>query len=247
MNYKIGPYRGGYCVHWFDTEKIRRRHKLRSLSDEARSIEALNIYKDETSSFKKPVAAVNVPPTPQAPNAKPSDLPYIIECLDYDADTGKLTWKERPQKHFKSGAECKKWNARYSGKRAGFSSGDYISVRILRKNWQAHRFAWAIHHGSDPKVILDHINGDGKDNRICNLREVSHTQNSQNTKKYKTNTSGFIGVSWHKTAQKWCAYIGSAGKIIQLGAFETKEQAAEARAAAEIRYSFHPNHGREAC
>jgi hypothetical protein len=76
--------------------------------------------------------------------------------------------------------------------------------------------------------IVDHVNHDGLDNRKCNLRSCTHSQNKKNSFVYKNNTSGFIGVSWHKYHQKWMAYINKDNKRIHLGYFYSKEDASHA-------------------
>lgn len=72
---------------------------------------------------------------------------------------------------------------------------------------------------------VDHINGNGLDNRRCNLREVSVSQNLANSKKSRANKSGYKGVCWHKGHNKWRAYIVQNYKQVHLGLFDTAEQA----------------------
>lgn len=75
-------------------------------------------------------------------------------------------------------------------------------------------------------AVIDHKNGDSLDCRRENLRSVSWKENSRNIKTIcKNNTSGYLGVSFHKPLQKWRAYIGHGGKLESLGYFETIEEA----------------------
>lgn len=67
-------------------------------------------------------------------------------------------------------------------------------------------------------LLSDHINGDGLDNRRCNLRVVTARQNNQN--RHITKTSNYPGVSWHKTHKKWAAYFTVNRKISHIGYFE---------------------------
>lgn len=76
---------------------------------------------------------------------------------------------------------------------------------------------------------IDHINHNLFDNRKCNLREVTHSQNIMNSSKRSDNTSGFTGVSWSKSKDKWVAYIAMNGKQEYLGAFNKKEDAVKKR------------------
>jgi hypothetical protein len=66
----------------------------------------------------------------------------------------------------------------------------------------------------------------------------------RNAKKPITNSSGYIGVNWHKSAKKWMAQIKVNRKNIYLGLFTNKEDAVEARKEAEVEHGFHKNHGR---
>lgn len=89
---------------------------------------------------------------------------------------------------------------------------------------------------------VDHINGDGLDNRKSNLRVCTQRQNSCNTLKYSTNKSGYKGVSFSKDTNKWRATIVVNYKQIHLGLFNTPEEAAEAyiNKAREIQGEFFP-------
>lgn len=73
---------------------------------------------------------------------------------------------------------------------------------------------------------VDHINGNKLDNRRSNLRLCNRWQNKANTRIISTNTTGFKGVSWHK--DKWQASIRVMGRLIYLGRYHTKEEAARA-------------------
>lgn len=70
---------------------------------------------------------------------------------------------------------------------------------------------------------IDHINGDGLDNRKKNLRVVTHRQNSQNRHQFKT--SQYPGVYWHTKDQRWRTQIRVQGKIKYLGSFPTEDAA----------------------
>jgi hypothetical protein len=114
------------------------------------------------------------------------------------------------------------------------------------REYYAHRVAWALHTGAWPKGEIDHINGDKADNRIANLREVTKVENSRNMPLPANNTSGHIGVAWSKSDKRWTAYIKVGGRRRYLGNFLEKDDAIAARKAAEVRFGFHPNHGRAA-
>lgn len=124
----------------------------------------------------------------------------------------------------------------------------YYQFRLFHNNtsrkYKAHRMAWLYEHGELPKMI-DHINHIRDDNRMCNLREIQdRKENNKNKTMFKTNTSGVTGVYWQKSIKRWTAKIRVNKKLINLGAYGSKEDAIIARKNAEIKYEFHANHGK---
>ena len=80
---------------------------------------------------------------------------------------------------------------------------------------------------------VDHINGDGLDNRRCNLRLANRCQNMRNTQKRSgTTSSEFKGVFWSNTYERWLAQITPARKRMHLGYFLLEKDAARAYDAA---------------
>lgn len=79
---------------------------------------------------------------------------------------------------------------------------------------------------------VDHVSGDGLDNRRANLRKATHGQNMMNLKLSIANRSGIKGVCWHKGKGKWRAEIRVNGKKRFLGYHENKEAAGASYAAA---------------
>ena len=120
----------------------------------------------------------------------------------------------------------------------------YRVITVNGKQHKAHRLIFLFVHGRWPKYEIDHINHDRDDNRIENLREATRPENGRNRSPYKNNSSGVVGVCWNKPSKKWQARIRVNGKLIHLGYFHCKEEAARARKEAERRYGFHPNHGK---
>lgn len=72
----------------------------------------------------------------------------------------------------------------------------------------------------------DHRNGHGLDNRKCNLRPSTRSQNQANQKRRKDNTSGYKGVAWNAGARKWAAYITVRKKRFHLGLYVNPKEAA---------------------
>jgi len=117
-----------------------------------------------------------------------------------------------------------------AGETAGFKRKDgYIVIKIKSKAYKAHRLAWLYVYGVMPNELIDHINGIRYDNRICNLRESTNSQNIQNLKSpRRDNKSGYLGVSYRKGCGRWRATIYIDGKNKSLGDFDAPELASEA-------------------
>lgn len=161
----------------------------------------------------------------------------VRELLSYDLSTGEFRWKvSRGTKKARS----------IAGYEYTYGCGKkYWLIRVDGKMYQAHRLAWLVTHGEFPPEQIDHIDGNGLNNRLENLRAVSDSENKRNLRKYSNNTSGVSGVIWHKASQKWLAQIKVNRKNIHLGSFIDKSEAVAARKAAEAKYNFHENHGTE--
>lgn len=171
---------------------------------------------------------------------KINELPsteYLLLRFEFDKDTGTLTWKKY------SGWTL---NKRQAGKRAGCvttcDGKKYIKIYLDGKFYYAHRIIFKMFNGYDPERI-DHIDGDGLNNNLSNIRDVSHLENYKNVKLRSDNTSGTVGVTWSKQRKRWCAQIRVNNVQIPLGRFVNLEDAIKARQNAEEKYNFHPNHG----
>ena len=172
---------------------------------------------------------------------------WLHECFELDVDTGTLIWKVRPLHHFKTTRGQKIANTKFAGKEVGSISSE--GYRVVRVTWegtklqeQQHRVIWAMHYGQWPTKNIDHIDGNRANNAITNLREVTVQENARNRTISKTNKSGHIGVRGDK--EKWRAEIRVSGISIYLGRYANIEDAIAARQAAEIKYGYHENHGR---
>ena len=152
------------------------------------------------------------------------NIDALKSLLRYEPDTGLIYWIAKGKGMIKK-------------KAAGtlLHSG-YLGICIGPKRWQAHRIAWALHTGEWPKDQIDHINGIKTDNRACNLREATNSQNGKNLKLSKANTSGHKGVCFDKQTGKWRAMIKVDFKTIQLGRYADKDEAIQVRKDAEKLY-----------
>jgi hypothetical protein len=105
----------------------------------------------------------------------------------------------------------------------------YKKVSILEKDIMIHRVAWFLFYREWPTNQIDHINRIKFDNRICNLREATSSENNINKPNQSNNTSGYKGVMYEKSSGKWIAYIGYNNKTIKIGRFINIEDAIKAR------------------
>ncbi len=136
----------------------------------------------------------------------------IRQSLDYDPKTGVFKRLKRMGRYDEN-------------KPVGCKAGRYLQLNAAGKRFRGHQLAWFFVYGYIPKEI-DHINGDGMDNRIENLREVTHQQNIHNHRvPPKHNTTGYLGVSYFKQMKKYSSYITLNGKKKHLGYFSNPEDA----------------------
>ncbi len=145
----------------------------------------------------------------------------LIALVSYDPMTG--VFINRVNRGMKAKA------GELSGHRRKNQSGiEYAFITINGRCYLAHRLAWLYVYGEFPKEQIDHINGNGTDNRIANLRECNQSQNGENCGPRKNNTSGFIGVYFDKNNKKWVAYIKKNGISTRVGC-STKDEAISMR------------------
>lgn len=149
----------------------------------------------------------------------------LMALLVYSAVTGIFRWR------------VDRGGTARAGSIAGCINGKgYLVIGINGKLYLAHRLAWLYVHGVWPSDEIDHINRDRADNRIENLREATSAENKRNVGKRHDNTSGYVGVTWCKTKQKWKAQIQHDGKTTHLGFYDILEDAIAARISGELLY-----------
>jgi len=173
----------------------------------------------------------------------PTGIPVKLdELMSYNPETGELTWLPAPREAFRLKRFWKGWNTSRVGKPAMAvqDHSGYLRGAVFGKSYSAHRVAWALAHGEWPADQIDHISGERAANRLSNLRAVANAENQRNTEMRADNSSGVVGVSWHKQRNKWHAQIGS----VHLGYFAKFDEAIAVRKAAEREYGYHENHGR---
>lgn len=162
----------------------------------------------------------------------------LREIIDYDPDTGLFCWRDT----FVAGMNCARRRPR--PKPGDVIRGScnktlgYLYIALNGRVYLAHRLAWLHVHGHWPRKgsHIDHIDHDGFNNRIANLREATRSENFRNHRR-APGVSGFVGVTWHAANKRWRATIWNNGKRIECGLFKTQEEAARARdVAATLEY-----------
>lgn len=152
-----------------------------------------------------------------------------INCGDiFHYDNGVLRWKHQKRKML-------------SGSLAGtIANTGYVIICVDYKKFLAHRIIWEMFNGPiTDGMQIDHINHIRDDNRIENLRLVSHIENHRNLSRQKNNKSGRTGVSFDRKSGLWRAYVSR----MHIGFFANKEDAISAREKAETSTGYHENHG----
>jgi len=161
----------------------------------------------------------------------------LKKIINYDPETGSITRIINVKDIEKAGA---------------INTNGHRQIRIGKKLYLAHRLAFIYMTGIFPKYEVDHINGMRDDNRWCNLRDVSHTNNMRNTKNRVDNVSGITGVSRRAKQAAWRVNIINDGKQMQKSFSDSKyggnNLAFMAASFCSVRLrqelGYHENHGR---
>lgn len=161
---------------------------------------------------------------------KDLSIDTLNQLIDYDPNTGIFIWKKRDASFFHNKRIYASWNGRYAGTNCGNKGlkTNYIKICVLDNKIYAHIAAWAIMTGEWPNGEIDHINLDRSDNRFCNLRVATKSQNASNAKIRKNNKSGFKGVCLDKRRNLWKSEITLNYKTFFLGYYSSPIEAHQA-------------------
>jgi hypothetical protein len=152
----------------------------------------------------------------------------LKDVLNYDSNTGLFTWAKAIGTRIKIG--------NIAGTKSNRDGRIYIKINSIR--YTSYRLAWLYVYGYWPTKYIDHINGIVDDNRICNLREATHSENLQNQSMIKKNGK-LIGC--FKDGNTWRAQITKDKKQYNLGNFNTELEAHQAYCDAKIKlHNFNP-------
>ena len=149
------------------------------------------------------------------------DGPLVRLLLSYTPKTGIFTWRlSRP------GCQTGSIPGR-------LHSEGYWEIGLLGRLYKAHRWAWLYVNDVWPEGVIDHRDGDRRNNRIANLRDVSRSVNMQNQRRgQSSNRSGLLGVTTTCTG-RYGARITSNKVCTSLGTHDTAEAAHAAYLAAK--------------
>lgn len=137
----------------------------------------------------------------------------MFERLKYTPKDGKVWWVNHPRRSTANGTEA-----------GNMMQNGYRKLKFFGKQYLTHRVAWLLQHGAWPVGDIDHIDGNPANNKLSNLRDVTHRVNIQNRKSATVkNKTGFLGVV--KRKNKFAAHVHRNGKQIYLGLFDTAELA----------------------
>ena len=160
-----------------------------------------------------------------------------LELFRYDYETGVLYWRWRINSRVPKTLEA--------GTQRKSNPAGYKRVHIKGKFYQVHRIVMLMCYGFYGEGLeVDHINHVRDDNRLCNLRFVTGSENSRNKSVSSKNTTGVTGVYFIKRLQKYAAQIKVNRQVHYLGCYNTLEEAAAARAEANLKFKFNNNHGK---
>jgi hypothetical protein len=136
----------------------------------------------------------------------------VRELFSYDPDTGIVTRRITSNPMAPAGTEAG----------SPLKSG-HLAVKVNRKSYKLHAVIWLYVYGYLPKM-LDHKNGVPNDNRLDNLRLATTSQNMAN-RVLKTDTASGLKGAYPSTSGRWYSRITKDGAKLNLGTFDTAEQA----------------------
>ena len=162
------------------------------------------------------------------------DQQRLRERWHYDPDTGEATWKplRATEPHHYS------FNAQHAGKPVGSCSKQrgYLKVRFDGIYYQLHRCLFKLMTGLEPRIV-DHADGDPRNNRLSNLRGCNYSDSNANRRSLNRTESGFRGVT--RDGDRWRARVKRAGKYHEYGRFAIADLLQAAHAAYRGRIELH--------
>ncbi len=153
-------------------------------------------------------------------------MPKKMSQKDFKEFCKKVIWDK------KSG--CFRWRKGFRvhlthlvGKPVGtYNAKSYLRIDFKGISYAGHRIIWRYHKGNWPKGTIDHIDGNTRNNRVDNLRDISLRDNCLNKKIHRDGKIPGARFRVMKYSKKpWVSEIGIGEKTYYLGLFKTKEEA----------------------
>jgi hypothetical protein len=119
----------------------------------------------------------------------------------------------------------------------------YLRLGFGGKYIYAHRIIWVWMTGEQPQHI-DHLDGNGLNNKWENIRSVSQAENMRNQKRHTSNSSGVGGIGYRKDSGRWRVRVSMDGRVRSLGTFSSFDEAVIARDQACAQSGYSLNHGK---
>ena len=156
----------------------------------------------------------------------------LSSIFEYEPQTGVLAWRGG-----RRGRGC------VAGREAGTVKvdGRYRTVVVDGKRRYVHRIVWEMHNGPIPVgMCIDHVDGNGLNNKIENLRLTTLSLNQRNRAVGKNSTTGIPGVNCHCNGKGFSVHCANK----YAGYSEDFFEACCLRKSAELQHGYHTNHGR---
>ena len=154
----------------------------------------------------------------------------LKDILFYNKKTGEWLWIRQRGDKIRPGMKA--------GKNQYHKNTVYRSIVIDYQDYLVHRLAWLYVYGNWPVNEIDHIDGNGLNNALSNLRDVTRLESSRNRAVSIRTNSGIMGIQ--KSGKRWKARLCQE----YLGTFDDWFDAVCARKSAEYKRGFDANHGR---
>lgn len=153
----------------------------------------------------------------------------------YDAESGLLFYRERPLSAFNGSVKTwERFNSTLAGKatqqkaRSGYLKIVYRHADGQLQTLMNHRIIWKMAYGVDAYPVIDHIDRNKTNNRLSNLRQVTHRENCLNHSRIHASNP----CVYAEPSGRYKAQISSYGRSLYLGMFDSREEASRAAEAA---------------
>lgn len=161
---------------------------------------------------------------------------YLRECFALDNDTGVLTWRRRPREHFRTARGWRSFNSQIAGKTAGTpATGGYMVISLNKRLYKLHRVIFTIATGAPPQREVDHKDCNPSNNRPCNLRDATPSQNQLNKRAWRRSISG-VKCVYERNGRYVVRMRKPGGAAFTVGRFDTLSEARLAHAKAVQEY-----------